>query len=296
MKAIFLILLFISSILAKDFNDEGSTYNPFSFVKTINTAKNAYTLEFKNDEESYFTNFYVTSKGVIAFDPLSDIAAYEYIKQIKKYAPKKPLIAIVYSHLHTDHIAGARILKEEFGKDIPIIAHERVEKYLNYYDLSYIDKPNILIPYSSKTMTFGNTTIEFKYLGSAHTDSIIVPIIKEIKQAYVCDFANNDVVGWTNLPGINIDELIKMKKEVLKLDVDIITFCHGEPETKDAVKRQINYYETLFTEVRKAIKEGLTLKEAQETITLDEFKYFKNYDDWFKGNIEAVYNWIKNEK
>ncbi|QKJ22763.1 MBL fold metallo-hydrolase [Poseidonibacter lekithochrous] len=296
MKVIFLVLLFVSGVFSKGFNDEGSTYNPFTFVKAIKTANNAYTLEFRNDEESYFTNFYITSKGVIAFDPLSDIAAYEYVKQIKKYAPNKPLLAIVYSHLHTDHIAGARVLREEFGKNVPIIAHERVEKYLDYYNLSYIDKPNILIPYSGKTMKFGNTTIEFKYLGSAHTDSIIVAIIKEIKQAYICDFANNDVVGWTNLPGINLDELIKMKKEVLKLDIDVITFCHGKPGTKEAIKRQVKYYDTLFKEVSFSISKGMSLEETQNSIELEEFKYFKNYDDWFKGNIEAVYLWLKRTK
>lgn len=65
------------------FDDSGTNYNPMSYVQTIETGDGAYTIEFKNDIESYFTNFIVTSEGVVAFDPLSDSAATVYSEIIK---------------------------------------------------------------------------------------------------------------------------------------------------------------------------------------------------------------------
>ena len=59
MKSLLILVFLVCNLFSIDFNDEGSDYNPFTFIKAIKTAENAYTLEFKNEEESYFTNFYI---------------------------------------------------------------------------------------------------------------------------------------------------------------------------------------------------------------------------------------------
>jgi len=296
----FVVLLVCSGPLlaggALPFDDSGESYNPLDYVRTIKTGDGAYTIEFRNDEESYFTNFVDTSDGVVAFDPLSDSAAVVYSKVIREKAPNKPLLAIIYSHLHTDHIAGARVLRREFGAGIPIIAHERVLQFLRDRRLPFIDLPTDTVTNAGKVYRFGNRTIELRYIGDAHTASILVPTIPELRMAYVCDYANNDVVGWTDLPGINVDEMIRMQRRTAELDVDTITFCHGPPGTPDAIRRQIDYFETVLAEADKALKKGLTEEQAVETIALPQYKHFANYDDWFEGNVRAMYRWVKSKR
>lgn len=294
-----IFLSYASSPLAEStlpFNDRGVTYNPFEYVRTIKTGDGAYTIEFKNEEESYFTNFIVSSEGVIAFDPLSDSAARVYADIVKKHAPDKRLVAIIYSHLHSDHIAGARILRHFFGKDIPIIAHRRVLRFFELRKTPFIDLPTETVTDKGGVYKFGDRTIELHYVGDAHTSSILVAVIPELRMAYVCDFANNDVVGWTDLPGINIDEMIAMQRRTAELDVDTVTFCHGPPGTLNAVNRQLEYFETVLAEAAKALRNGLTEDEAANSIDLPQYKHFANYNDWFKGNVRAMYRWVKSKK
>ncbi len=296
----FLMLSAYASILHAEtipyFNDSGATYNLLKYVRTIDTGQGTYTIEFKNDEESYYTNFIVTSKGVVAFDPLSDSAASVYTNIIQKHAPHKPLLAIIYSHLHTDHIAGARVLRKHFGKNVPIIAHERVLKFFQQRNTPFIDLPTETVTDKGRVYKFGNRTIDLRYLGDAHTASILVPVIPELRLAYICDFANNDVVGWTDLPGIDIDEMLRMQHRVLALDVDKITFCHGQPGTLQAVKRQVEYFETLLKAASQAFANKLTEDQAVELIELPQYSHFANYKDWFKGNIRAMYRWARSKK
>ena len=275
------------------FNDRGDDYHRLVYVRTIDTGNGTYTLEFKNSEESYYTNFVVTSQGVVAFDPLSDSAAAVYSKIIQMLAPNKPLLAIIYSHLHTDHIAGARVLRQHFGANVPIIAHERVLNYFKRQKTPYIDLPTDTVTDKGRVYRFGDRTIDLRYLGSAHTASMLVPVIPELQMAYVCDFANNDVVGWTDLPGIDIDEMLKMQRRALGLPVEIITFCHGPPGTLQAVKRQIDYFEELLKNATQAFNNQLTENQAAEQIKLPKYSHYLHYNDWFKGNVRAMYRWAK---
>lgn len=293
-------LLFVAAITASTaalsadkplFDDSDADYNPMKYAKTIDTGNGTYTIEFRNDEESYFTNFVVTSTGVVAFDPLSDSAAKEYVKVIKRVAPNKPLLAIVYSHLHTDHISGARILRHHFGQDIPIIAHERTLQHFQRFDVPFVDLPTDTVSDEGKRYQFGNRTIDLHYLGKAHTGSILIPVIPEISFAYVCDYANNDVVGWVDLPGIDISEMVAMQRRTLSLDVDTVSFCHGPPATRKAIERQIEYYQTVYKVAKQARDKGLSEDEAAESIELPQYQHFRNYRDWFEGNIRAMYRW-----
>ena len=299
-KLLFTTLLLCSQILQAQsfspYSDRGSNYNPFEYVRTIETAEGAYTIEFKNDEESYFTNFLVTSHGVVAFDPLSDSAALAYADVIREKAPDKPLLAIVYSHLHSDHIAGARILRDQFGEYIPIIAHQRVKTFFERRRTPFIDLPTETVSNDGAVYQFGDRTVELHYVGDAHTASILVPVIPELRMAYVCDFASNDVVGWTDLPGINIDEMIAMQRRVAQLDVDTITFCHGAPGDIQSVERQVAYFETVLAEATNALENGLSEDEAAATIELPQYKHFANYEDWFKGNVRAMYRWARDNR
>src|SRR5215831_6535011 len=62
----------------------------------------------------------VTSDGVIVTDPINPLAADHMMSEIKKITDK-PVKLVIYSHNHWDHIAGAKILKDQGAK---IIQHE----------------------------------------------------------------------------------------------------------------------------------------------------------------------------
>ncbi len=276
------------------FNDRGTFYNRFDFQAVQETAPDVFTLTFKNEQELYYNHFVVTSAGVVVFDPLSDSAAEAMVDVIRDKAPGQPVAGIIYSHLHTDHIAGARVLRKAFGADIPIIAHERTRRYFSIRKVPFIDMPTEVVGDEGKTYQFGDTEIQLQYLGDVHTASILVPVLPDKRVAYTVDYINGDVVGWTDLPGINLDVLMAQQRRTLEVDADIFLFGHGAPGNKATLQRQIDYFTALQIEARKALAAGWTEDQTAERIELEDYRHFSNYEDWFEGNVRAFYRWEKN--
>lgn len=276
------------------FNDRGTFYNWFDLVDFQETVPGVFSLKYKNEQEFYYNHFIVTSAGVVIFDPLSDSAAEAAVAVIKEKAPGLPIAAIVYSHLHTDHIAGARVLRKAFGGEIPIIAHERTKRFFERRDVPFIDMPTEVVSDAGKAFQFGDTEIQLQYLGDVHTASILVPVIPQKKVAYTVDYINGDVVGWTDLPGINLDVLMAQQRRTLEVDAETFLFGHGAPGNKATLQRQVDYFTALQQAAREALAAGWTEDQAAERIELEEYRYFSNYDDWFEGNVRAFYRWEKN--
>ncbi len=76
---------------------------------------------------------------------------------------------------------------------------------------------------------------------------------------------------------------------LLELDYDVIVFGHGPNGDKASIERQLRYYEQLRDAVAAAIEDGLSEDEAAETVRLDEFADFGQYDEWFPLNVRGMY-------
>ncbi len=262
-------------------------------VEWYSIADNVYQFRY----EHHYTMFVVTEKGVVAFDPLSDEAAEHYIHAIRTAAPGQPLRAIIYSHWHTDHATGANVLRREFGHDIPIIAHERTLARLKDLDDEDIPLPTKTVSDKGETLHYGDTDIELRYIGYGHTDTMLVARLPKQKMVYVVDFASRDSVGWREMPGWPLDELVAMQRRLLDLDFDKVAFGHGRagPGDRETIKRQTVYYENLLAEARTAIKDKLSEDEAvvRAVHNLPQYRGWGNYDLWFRLNVRGAYRWVQ---
>ena len=227
----------------------------------------------------------ISRKGVIAFDPLSNEAARQYIRAIKDIAPDKPLLAIIYTHWHVDHSSGAKILKQEFGNTVPIIAHERTLSRLIRWNDPEILLPTETINDNGTTLYYDEIEIELNYIGYGHTNTMLVPRFPKQRLVFAVDFVNNDAVGWRDLPGWYLDELIAMQGRLNKLDFDIVAFGHSMPGDKNTIRRQRGYYQDLTSQALLMIAP-----------TLSSYKKWRNYRDWFRMNIRGAYRWARENK
>jgi ATP-dependent protease HslVU (ClpYQ) peptidase subunit len=74
------------------------------------------------------------------------------------------------------------------------------------------------------------------------------------------------------------------------LDFDIVAGGHGRILfDKAAVTATRIYFEDLVAAVSGAMADGLSLADMQESITLDQYADWVNYDRLLKDNIEAAY-------
>ncbi len=284
-------LCLLGLVNAQQTIDSKKLPDPSAEFDWFKIADNLYQFRYRH----HYTLFATTSKGVIAFDPLSNEAAEHYVAAIKTAAPGQPLIAIIYTHWHVDHSSGAKILKREFGDAIPIIAHERTLSRLKRWNDPAILLPTETVSDKGLTLRYGNLEIELNYIGYGHTNTMLVARFPRQRMVFAVDFANNDAVGWTDLPGWYLNELIAMQGRLLKLDFDTVAFGHGMPGDRATIKRQIGYYKDLTTQAMLALKQGLSEDEAVTYIKtkLPQYKQWRFYDKWFLLNIRGAYRWAQ---
>lgn len=276
---------------AQEYTESDKKPDPSAEFDWFRIADNLYQFRYHR----HYTLFATTSKGVVAFDPLSNEAAEHYVAAIKTVAPGQPLLAIIYTHWHIDHSAGAKILKREFGDNVPIIAHERTLSQLKRWDDPEILLPTDIVGDEGTVLRYGTMEIELNYLGYGHTDTMIVARFPQQRLVFVVDFANNDAVGWTDLPGWHLGELMAMQGRLLEQDFDVVAFGHGMPGDKATIKRQIGYYRDLTSQASLALKQGLSEDEAVTLIEarLPQYKHWRFYDKWFLMNIRGAYRWAQ---
>ena len=87
-------------------------------------------VEIQNDKNVYrvgdrvWSLYYITKDGVVVIDPCGKRIA-ERMAQLIKEKTNLPVKYVIYSHNHWDHIAGAKVFKDQGAT---IIAHELAAK------------------------------------------------------------------------------------------------------------------------------------------------------------------------
>lgn len=159
--------------------------------------------------------------------------------------------------------------------------------------------PTLYIPGDIK-LELGDTVIEVKYLGPGHTDADLIVILPGERLMITGDL----VLGKDFIPviherhGGSVENLICVLRELAKMagEIDTIVPGHGKLTDLSAVNNQLEYLESVKKAVADAREKNLTLKEAQEKIKMEKYKFFWLYDFVHLQNIEIAWNEHKNSK
>ncbi len=245
---------------------------------------------FQYRHQGHNSFFVVSDGGVIAFDPISTEAASHYADEIKRVAPGKSLLAIVYSHSHADHTTGAVVLQEAFGVNVPVIAQENARAEIERLADPDLPPPTVTFT-KGLTLHLGGRPIVLTYLGRNHSDNSLVAVVPDARVAFAVDFVSMDRVGYRDLGSFHLPDLFQSLMELRNLDFETIVFGHGPTGTVASVDRQIQYYNDLRTAVEAAVHNGMSEDETADHITLAEYAGWGGYDDWFKMNVRGMYRW-----
>lgn len=235
--------------------------------------------------------FVVTGDGVVAFDPISTEAAARYAEEIKRVAPGKPLLAVVYSHDHADHATGANVLRRAMGSErAPIFAHEAAGPKIKAAASPDLPLPDSMFA-DRKTLRYGGRAIELHYLGKSHSDNMLVALLPQERIAFAVDFVSHDRVGYRDLPDYHFPDFFTALDRLQRLDYQTIVFGHGPPGDRASVDRQIRYYADLRYAVEQAVQQGWSEDRAAAEVKLPAYEKWGAYADWFPLNVRAVYRW-----
>ncbi|WP_420637223.1 MBL fold metallo-hydrolase [Candidatus Palauibacter sp.] len=230
--------------------------------------------------------FVVTSEEVFAFDPISVEAAATYAEEIRRVAPGAELAAIVYSHRDADHATGAEVLREAFGADVPIYAHENADA-----PLREAANPDLPPPTSTfaETMTLAGGEIELHYLGRSHSDDMAVAFLPAHGLAFAVDFVSRDRFGYMDLASFHFPDMFGAIEGLLEIPFETIVFGHGPSGDRAAIERQLTYYRDLDAGVRGAVEAGLSEDETAATVLLEDYSHWDRYDDWRELNVRGMH-------
>jgi glyoxylase-like metal-dependent hydrolase (beta-lactamase superfamily II) len=84
-------------------------------------------------------------------------------------------------------------------------------------------------------------------------------------------------------------EWIRSYRAVEALDFDRVAPGHGDMFDKPVVSETREYFEYLVAQVSAGIRAGRPLADLIETVTLDRYKGWANYERLRRMNVEAAY-------
>jgi len=138
------------------------------------------------DNEGFISNagFVVTDEGVVVFDSLGSPSLAWALREHIRNVTGQPVVKVVVSHYHADHIYGLQVFKDEGAEIIAprgayeyldsAVSAERLEErrlsldpWVN--DDTRLVRPDLMIE-EFHQFSLGGIDFRLNYLGSAHSD------------------------------------------------------------------------------------------------------------------------------
>ena len=231
----------------------------------------------------------VTSDGLIVTDPINSVAAKNMMDEIRKVTDK-PVKFVIYSHNHWDHVAGAKIFKDQGAK---IVQHAlAAQKTRPHPDVIPADET-----FSGDThvVTLGDQTIELTYVGPSHGAGMIVMRVPKERVLNIVDICTPQRIGFRNFPDTSPQDTIKALRKVEALDFDRIVPAHGPASAPKAEVTAIREYLEDLTRAVSAAKEKTGNQFAVDQITelvkadlRPKYGQWGEFDNWMMMNVDRI--------
>jgi glyoxylase-like metal-dependent hydrolase (beta-lactamase superfamily II) len=220
--------------------------------------------------------FVITGEGVVVTDPINAEAAAWLKLEIEKITDE-PITHLIYSHSHLDHASGGT----EYGEVPNVIAHRNAPE-----DIDLVE-PTIRF---DDTLSFdvGSKTFELTYLGPGHGSDLIAIVVRPDDVAFVVDAVSAKRLFYRDFPGADVDDWIAQVEKVDNLDFDILIGGHGPAGVKRDVRLGLNYLRELRAQVLQGLESGLSVDEVKQTVTMDDYRDWQNYEQWRALNVEGM--------
>jgi glyoxylase-like metal-dependent hydrolase (beta-lactamase superfamily II) len=185
---------------------------------------------------AYESVFATTGKGVVLFDAPPSFA--RHIVSAVSETTKEPIVELVYTHLHLDHIGGASVVLQ--GKPgVQIVAESGTAEFLRE-----MHDPHRPIPTRTfkdhETLKMGSLTADMK-VGHWHSPEGDLLIYVPDRKFVIC--IDSMSAGTTPFMGLdltmNMHEYLKIFDTLLALDFDLmVPGHHSTPATKEDSDRE----------------------------------------------------------
>jgi quinoprotein relay system zinc metallohydrolase 2 len=246
------------------------------------------------------TSFVVGDKGVAVIDTGGSLKVGESLRAAIKGITNKPILYVINTHVHPDHIYG----NAAFLQDKPtFIGHEKLasamllrqEAYdkLNQKLLGDAAKGSIIVTPTAAIagpadFDLGGRVLTIAPYANAHTNTDITVIDKQTATLFTGDLL---FIERTPVVEGDIKGLIKAIDILKTYTVKQVVPGHG-PATTDwltALNNEQRYLNTVLTDIRMVIKNGGDMTQAMDTAAQSEKDKWLLFEIANRRNVNTLY-------
>ena len=260
---------------------------------------------YSSGELGIFANAFLveTNKGVVVIDSTLTVSESASLK-VQLDVIGKPLLAVILTHPHPDHVAGVTNLVQT-SRDTPIIALKSVDDLIRsseefkrdywtpVFKEDWISKwtpPNRHLK-DEEEVTFDGIRYRVHDIGAGgDSDSNSIWIIEnELKVAFVGDLIYNGIHSY--IADNHIQDWLRNLNKVKGLLSDISTIFpgHGKPGTIDLIESQKKYLSTYRNAIKDLSNNGKLTDEAKKRLTAIMEEFLPNAGlTWVIAHIAAA--------
>jgi cyclase len=234
-----------------------------------------------------------TEKGPLIIDS-GNTAPAEGVQALIRTLDQRPVVAVILTHYHDDHVGGLSIL----AAGAPLYAHENC--FASYQKATpeageVLAKAARWVSYTDDTeMQFGADTVRLVHPLNAHTSGDTVVVFPEEKVIAAGDLFFNGLPPYIDVAdgadtAIWADTIESFARRYSGFKV---VPGHGPVSDTAGWLEFAAYLRALREGVAAAIKAGQTREQAQASVNLDRFSSMRDVGDFLtkKANIGWVYD------
>ncbi len=247
--------------------------------------------------------FVVTGEGVVVIDSLGSPALARLLRQKIAGITDRPVVKVIVTHYHADHIYGLQVFREEGAEIIgPRGAHDYLDSEAAERRLA--ERRRSLAPWVNERtrlvapdrivegperFTLGEVTFRLEYLGRAHSDGDLAVLVEPDNVLY-----SGDLIFEGRVPFVGDADTRRWLETLADLErrgVRALVPGHGpaasDPAAAIALTRR--YLERLRQVMGRAVEEMEEFATAFEAADWSEFEGLPAYREAHRPNAYNVY-------
>ena len=228
---------------------------------------------------------FVGDDSLLVFDALGyPEQSKAFIAAAKKAGGGKPITNLIDSHHHGDHVAGNQFFlpaqiashpycRQEVLKAIPNTppSWPKFEGQADGTEARKLAPPTVTFE-DNLVYNMGGSTVEFRFVGPAHTWGDIVAYLPQHKILFAADLAFFHLIPYCH--NAHVSKWMEAIDKVMKMDVDVIVPGHGPVGGKKDLAESGEYFRFLKAEVKKRYDAKMSAGAAAADIKMGK------YDNW----------------
>jgi cyclase len=240
---------------------------------------------------------FVGEDSLLVFDALGyPLQSKAFIAAAKQAGGGKPISHLINSHHHGDHVAGNQFFlptqiashpycRREVLKAIPNTpaSWPKAEGLADGTEVRKLVPPAVTFE-DNLVYNIGGNTVEFRFVGPAHTWGDLVAYLPQHKILFAADLAFFNLVPYCH--NAFVSKWIESIDKVLKMDVDVIVPGHGPVGGKKDLAESADYFRLLKPEAKKRFTARMSAGAAAADIKMGK------YDNWM-GPERIVMNTVR---